>query len=182
MFFVRHGQCRTNTKWPIADYHDGLDPLSELGEAQAGSCGRFLRAVLPGVSWRIYSSCLLRAIQTAEIIAECTGSSLVGRDQRLNEFSGNHEDHATLLRRAASLMSELGGVALAQHERHLIVTHGHVLECLLCKALEAPIQVVDKGDHGGQKGLVTHANGGVSAFYERELLLWNAQTHLLVER
>lgn len=178
-FFVRHGQCRSNTEWPIADYHDGLDPLSELGESQAKSCARFLKTLLPGVTWRVSSSSLLRAIQTAEIIAACTGSNLAGRDARLNEFSSDEEDHPALLRRVGSFLSDLGGIVLAQRERHLVVTHGHVLECLLCQALGAAIRVIDKGGYGGQAGLVSHANGGVSAFHNGELLLWNAQMHLL---
>lgn len=31
-FFARHGQCRSNTEWPITDYHDLIDPLTELGK------------------------------------------------------------------------------------------------------------------------------------------------------
>lgn len=181
IFFVRHGQCRSNVEWPIADYHDGLDPLSDLGRSEAKKCGRFLKTLLPSISWRIGSSSLLRAIQTAEIIGEHTGSVLAGRDERLNEYSNSKEDHPTLLRRVGSYLAELATVPLAQHERHLVVTHGHVLECLLCEALGAVIRVIDKGGHGGQAGLVTHANGGVSAFYQGELLLWNAHMHLLVD-
>lgn len=177
-FFARHGQCRSNTEWPITDYHDLIDPLTELGKAQARNCGRFFAGLVPSSTWRIYSSALRRAIQTAEIIADETDSVLVRPDPRLNEYSNALEDHPTLLARLEGFLSELRAVPTSENERHLVVTHGHVLECLLCEALGAEIRVIDKGGHGGQAGVAGHANGGVSAFYNGELLLWNAQSHL----
>ena len=175
MFFVRHGQCRSNVEWPIPDYDDQLDPLSELGRRQAKDCGDLIKTLLPGIRLRIWSSGLLRAIQTAEIISTCTDSILAGRDDRLNEFSSNAEDHVPFLQRIADSLADISANGIGHDERCLIVTHGHVLECLVCQSLGAPIRVVDKGDHGGQAGLATHANAGISAFYKGELLLWNAQ-------
>lgn len=180
MFFVRHGQCRSNVEWPIPDYDPELDPLSELGKQQARSCGAFLKTLLPGIRLQIWSSGLLRAIQTAEIIAACTDSILAGRDDRLDEFASNAGDHVPFLQRIAGSLADISANGIGQDERCLIVTHGHVLECLVCQALGAPIRVVDKGNHGGQAGLATHANGGLSAFYNGELLLWNAQVSAFV--
>lgn len=175
MFFARHGQCRSNIEWPIPDYDHLKDPLSKLGEQQSRDCGRFLAAILPGVRLHIWSSELLRAIQTAEIIASYTDAVLAGRDERLDEISSNSEDHGSFLERIASAVRDITAHPLGQRDRHLIVTHGHVLECLVCQALQVPIRVVDKGGHGGQAGLTTHANGGLSAFYNGELMMWNAQ-------
>jgi broad specificity phosphatase PhoE len=179
IFFVRHGQCRSNTEWPIPDYHDGIDPLTDAGRVQARSCGEFLTELLPAVRWRVYSSALRRAVETAEVIAGVTRGEIVAPDPRLNEYSSKSETHSGLLSRLNAFLLDLGAVPAAEGERSLVVTHGHVLECLLCQALSAPIRVVDKGDCGGQAGVAAHANGGVTAFYRGELVLWNAQGHLL---
>lgn len=146
---------------------------------QSRACGHFLSSLLPKVRWRVYSSALRRAIETAEVIAGVTRGEVVAPDPRLNEYSSKSETHSDLLSRLNAFLSDLIAVPAVEGERALVVTHGHVLACLLCQALSAPIRVVDKGGFGGQAGLVTHANGGVSAFYRGELILWNAHAHLL---
>jgi broad specificity phosphatase PhoE len=177
-FFVRHGQCRSNTEWPIEGYKDHLDPLTELGKRQSDQCGRFLTSLLPGVTWRIYSSTLLRARQTAEIISAHTSSVMVGTDERLIEFSSSDDGYLDCLGRLKHFLEEVDRLETKDHERNLFVTHGHVLEFVLRIALKADLTVVGCGaDHGA--GVVSHANGGISALYKRRLLLWNAQMHLL---
>lgn len=178
IFMVHHGQCRSNTESPIQDYRDCIDPLTDEGRAQSRACGHFLSSLLPKVRWRLYSSALQRAIETANIIAGLTSGVVMATDPRLNEFSSKSETHLSLLDRLNAFLSGFGA-PVAGGERVVVVTHGHVLECFLSQALDAPIQVIDEGGFGGQAGLVTHANGGVSTFYRGELILWNAHAHLL---
>jgi len=181
IFFARHGQCRSNTEWPISDYNDGIDPLTAEGRVQARKCGQFLTGLLPAVRYRIYSSALRRAVESAEIIAGVTKGELVRPDPRLNEYSSKSETHPDLLSRLNAFLSEISAVPVVEGERSIIVTHGHVLECLMCQALGAPIRAISKGHYGGQAGLTSHANGGVTAIYRGEILLWNYHVHILAE-
>jgi broad specificity phosphatase PhoE len=175
-FLVRHGECLSNTRWPIENYNDRIDTLTELGAEQAMRSSLFFKDLLPSITWCIQSSTLTRAVQTAEIIASQIKSKILPPDKRIIEFSSQRENYDDLHARLHSYLSEAKNIK--NHERLIVVTHGHVLENILCKALDAPINPILKGDHGGQKGLVTHNNGGVSALYEDQILIWNSNRHL----
>ncbi len=66
--FVRHGESTKNVEHIITDDFDGY-PLTESGGKSARADGEELRR-LPKVN-RFYSSPVLRARQTADIISEC---------------------------------------------------------------------------------------------------------------
>jgi probable phosphoglycerate mutase len=68
---VRHGQAESN----VGNLTGGWSQtaLTELGRQQARLVARRLKAELEGVESRSYHSDLLRAAQTAEIVAEETG-------------------------------------------------------------------------------------------------------------
>jgi len=179
VFFIRHGQCRSNIEWPILDYNDDIDPLTEKGKKQAIKTGFFLKEILPDFKWRVYSSTLLRAIQTAELVSEIGKFDFVGKDDRINEFDSINEDHDVLSKRIDSFRKEISMSHLDKNERILVVTHGFVLSSLLCTIFKTNIQIVNKGEVNGQNGLSVHANAGLSAFHDNDLVCWNHHFHLL---
>jgi broad specificity phosphatase PhoE len=189
VLFMRHGQCRSNIEWPIEFYTDGIDGLTDIGKKQALAGGRELKSLFSQVSWKIWSSGLSRAIETATIIAAIVDGCLVDQDGDINEFAGeDKETYESLRIRINNFLEKLTRIPNRDYERRLVVTHGHVLEYLLVTGLGLPRpKVVDKGSHGGQMGLASHANCGISAFsfpHNRspELLLWNHHSHLLIDQ
>ena len=75
IYITRHGQV---LDWGIggdAQFPKGDPPLSKLGREQATQLGKYLKHL--GFSGKIYSSPFARALETAEMIAEQTGSLIV---------------------------------------------------------------------------------------------------------
>ncbi|MCZ8512959.1 histidine phosphatase family protein [Paenibacillus filicis] len=149
---IRHG----TTEWNLAGRMQGqMDtPLAEVGRIQAGLLAKRLAAE----SWDgILSSDLTRARETAERIAETTGTPLLGVDARLRERAfgllegttvderierwGEHwreleldlgmENDESLLRRWDSFLQETE----AEHggKRLLIVSHGGYIAPVLAR-------------------------------------------------
>ena len=74
LYFVRHGQSEANVQMVISN-RDLFHPLTELGRQQAEALAQSL-AEVPVAA--IYSSPIVRAAQTAQIVAARHG--LAGRD------------------------------------------------------------------------------------------------------
>ncbi len=75
IYITRHGQV---LDWGIggdAQFPKGDPPLSPLGREQATQLGKYLKHL--GFSGKIYSSPFYRALETAQAIAEQTGSLIV---------------------------------------------------------------------------------------------------------
>lgn len=75
IYITRHGQV---LDWGIggdAQFPKGDPPLSKLGREQGSRLGAYLKHL--GFSGKIYSSPFARALETAEMIAEQTGSLIV---------------------------------------------------------------------------------------------------------
>jgi len=81
LLLIRHGQSVGNAAHRIQGPND--EPLTELGRAQALAVARRLQSEYDICA--IYSSSLLRARQTAEIIAELLGLDVTFED-RLREY------------------------------------------------------------------------------------------------
>lgn len=87
LYIVRHGQTAKNKAMLLQGRSD--QPLNEVGREQARRIAGLLREM--GIVFdRVYSSPLIRAVETAEIIAGCGGSgsdrALVSTDERLIEM------------------------------------------------------------------------------------------------
>lgn len=87
LYIVRHGQTAKNKAMLLQGRSD--QPLNEVGREQARRIAGLLREM--GIVFdRVYSSPLIRAVETAEIIAACGGSgsaqALVSTDERLIEM------------------------------------------------------------------------------------------------
>jgi broad specificity phosphatase PhoE len=90
LHLTRHGQVDQKTDHPVGDPH-----LSPLGREQARLLGERLRAL--GFSGRIFSSPYMRTIETANIVAEVAGASVIPapemreyviRDDQMDSFKG----------------------------------------------------------------------------------------------
>jgi len=184
VLFMRHGLCHSNIEWPIPDYSDEKDGLTTVGVEQAKLTANWLRAHYPSERWIVVTSALTRARQTGEVVNEILGGILHKPDARINEFPGESvESYDSLDERLRAFCDEVPGKCSRSDERVLVVTHGHVLEYLVTRAvgLGRPTIVAKSEHHSGCRGLATHANCGVSAFSGpelQELVMWNSHAHL----
>ena len=105
IFVTRHGQVADNAEY-LGDvaFPKGDIPLSRLGCEQARLLGERLRS--EGFSGVIYSSPFLRTMQTADIIARMTGSTVVPTpafheifrsDSMISEFEGKSSEELKAL-------------------------------------------------------------------------------------
>jgi broad specificity phosphatase PhoE len=86
IYLVRHGQTTFNAEGRLQGHVDS--PLTELGHDQARQAGAALtRLTDGGAGWRIISSPLGRAQDTAEAIRRALGAPAVETDDRLIELS-----------------------------------------------------------------------------------------------
>jgi probable phosphoglycerate mutase len=91
IYLVRHGQTEFNRERRIQGHVDS--PLTELGVRQAKAVARLLADLIRDpTGWRIVSSPLGRARQTAGIIAGKLGGLPVELEPRIQEMSwGSHD-------------------------------------------------------------------------------------------
>ena len=82
IYLIRHGQTDQNVAWRIQGQRDF--PLNDTGVSQAEAAGKRLKEL--GISFsRIYSSPLVRALKTAEIVTEKGMEDFI-LDDRLKEM------------------------------------------------------------------------------------------------
>lgn len=90
LYVVRHGQSLINlTDWPHGNRDEGL---TDLGRRQAHAVARRL-AKDPGGIDALYSSTMLRARETAAVIGDTIGMTVIS-DDRIREIGNNRLDHA----------------------------------------------------------------------------------------
>jgi probable phosphoglycerate mutase len=90
LYVIRHGQSLINlSDWEHGNRDEGL---TELGQRQAHAVAQRL-AKNPGRIDVLYSSTMLRARQTAAVIAETLGLPVI-HDDRIREIGNNRLDHA----------------------------------------------------------------------------------------
>jgi len=82
LYFLRHGQSEANVKHVFAGQKEN-SPLTELGKRQAEIAANDLKNA---AITKIVSSNLIRAKQTAEIVASKLGVSNVSVDDRIAEY------------------------------------------------------------------------------------------------
>jgi broad specificity phosphatase PhoE len=163
LYLIRHGQ----TDWNVEGRYQGQtdQPLNATGRAQAEALAQQLA---PLRFEAVYSSNLLRAVETAQIVAVALGLT-VQLDPRLREINqGEWEGqlvadiarlyrtawadrtHNPLLARApggesvAEVAARLADAAGDFARRHpagpvLVVSHGLALATLICQARQRPL-------------------------------------------
>lgn len=75
IYLTRHGQVLPKAFYGNAQYPSGDMPLSELGREQAAYLGAYMKHL--GFKGTIYSSPYARALETAQVIADYTGSVII---------------------------------------------------------------------------------------------------------
>ncbi len=95
IYITRHGQVLPQETYGDAQFPAGDPPLTEIGRKQAEHLGNYLKTV--GFHGNIYSSPYARALETAELIADKTGSKIypwapmreiIKTDEAANSFTG----------------------------------------------------------------------------------------------
>lgn len=90
LYVIRHGQSLVNlVDWQHGNRDEGL---TDLGRRQAQAVAQRL-VKDPGQVDALYSSTMLRARETAEIIGDALGMTVV-HDDRIREIGNNRLDHA----------------------------------------------------------------------------------------
>lgn len=74
-YITRHGQVAPKENYGDAQFPAGDPPLTELGRAQASRLGDYMRHI--GFRGPLYTSPYARTMETAEIIADKTGSKII---------------------------------------------------------------------------------------------------------
>ena len=66
IFLVRHGECLSNVTWPMDNYTDEIDVLTEQGKSQIKNLLKYFNQF--DVEYKIISSTLTRAKESAQIL------------------------------------------------------------------------------------------------------------------
>jgi 2,3-bisphosphoglycerate-dependent phosphoglycerate mutase len=147
VLLVRHGQSQGNAERRFGGHT--ATPLSELGRAQAGATARALAA--EGVN-AIYSSDLLRAVQTAEPLALATGLD-INRTRAFRERSVGLMEGLTFEEAAAAHPGEYAALLHRDFER--VLAGGESYRQLLDRASEELDRAV-AANHGGTVAVFSH--------------------------
>jgi broad specificity phosphatase PhoE len=113
LVLLRHGETDWNAEGRAQGHAD--IPLNSVGHAQAQAAGRVLAELAPA---RLWSSDLMRAVQTAEHVAAATGL-VVEKDARLREYDVGERSGLTMPE-FATVFPERYAAWLADSEEHLV--------------------------------------------------------------
>jgi broad specificity phosphatase PhoE len=147
VILVRHGQSQGNAERRFGGHTP--TPLSQLGHAQAEATARALAA--EGVT-AIYSSDLLRAVQTAEPLARATGLSVEQTDA-FRERSVGIMEGLTFEDAAAAHPEEYA--ALVRRDFEHVLAGGESYRQLLDRA-SARLERAIEQNPGGRIALFSH--------------------------
>ena len=126
LLLIRHGQSQGNAERRFGGHSP--TPLSDLGRAQAEATARALSAERVTA---IYSSDLLRAVETAEPLARLTGLE-IKRTEALRERSVGHMEGLTFEEAAARHPDEYA--ALLRRDFEHVLTGGESYRQMLDRA------------------------------------------------
>jgi probable phosphoglycerate mutase len=174
LLLIRHGQAIHNLEGRWEGW--GATPLTHEGQHQAEAVARRLERWLPPVSY-IYTSPLLRAVQTAEPIAQRLGLT-PSTNENLREInfgavSGfpRGEKRQVFFQRVARALDEI--VALHPDEQIAVVAHGGTLRGGLAHLF--PDTMRDWWIYALQNASLTHVRVGENG---KRLVVLNDCHHL----
>ena len=147
VLLVRHGQSRGNAELRFGGHSP--TPLSELGHRQAEATAR---ALVKERVTALYSSDLLRAVQTAEPLARATGLD-VTRTAALRERSVGQMEGLTFEEAAAAHPDEYA--ALLRRDFEHVLAGGESYRQLLDRAA-AELDRAVEANRGGAVALFSH--------------------------
>lgn len=168
VFLVRHGECLSNVSWPMENYSDEIDVLTEQGKFQIKNLLKYFNQF--DVEYKIISSTLTRAKESAQILNTGIPKSIV-HEPDLRIVEKNHEEQIDDFNtRIDSFFNE----RISSIGPWIIVMHGHVIETLLLQKLKASYQLVEKDNKTlGIPGIWGVANGSISATIDNNFIFFN---------
>lgn len=168
IFLVRHGECLSNITWPMENYSDEIDVLTDLGKTQISNALTYFNQF--DCEYKIIPSTLTRARQSADILHKGLNKSvLLEPDERIVEKSHEETIESFIHRLESFIKSRTNSQG-----PFILATHGHVIECMLLTRLSAPYILNEKIDgHIGIRGIHGSANGSVSALVDSNFVFFN---------
>jgi broad specificity phosphatase PhoE len=168
VFLVRHGECVSNITWPMDNYTDEIDVLTEQGKSQIKNLLKYFNQF--DVEYKIISSTLTRAKESAQILKNGIPNSIV-HEPDLRIVEKNHEEQIENFNmRIDSFFNE----RISSNGPWIIVMHGHVIETLLLQKLNAPYVLVEKDNNTlGLPGIWGVANGSISTIINNNFIFFN---------
>jgi broad specificity phosphatase PhoE len=164
--------------------------LTAAGELQAERAAEWVLRTLAGPAPLVVSSALVRARQTARILAEGVGAPSPAFDARLNERGhGVAPAGADELALAIDALEEHHARARSEGRRLIAVTHADILMELAAelrpwseeitdeeRALTEALAAMGLGSHDGMQQCVGHANCHITAIRGNIVRIWNLPT------
>ena len=168
IFLVRHGECHSNIIWPMDNYTDEIDVLTEQGKSQIKNLIKYFNQF--DVEYKIISSTLTRAKESAQILNTGIPKSIV-HEPDLRIVEKNHDEPIENFRTRVEAYFKN---RVIDNGPWIIVLHGHVIETLLVDLLGAPYSLKEK-DNGtlGIPGIWGIANGTISAIIDNHFVFFN---------
>ena len=168
IFLVRHGECLSNITWPMKNYADEIDVLTEPGKSQVKNLLKYFNQF--DVEFKIISSTLTHAKESAQILNSGISKSIL-QEPDLRIVEKNHEEHIDHFNtRIDSFFNE----RISSNGPWIIVMHGHVIETLMLQKLNAPYQLVEKDNKTlGIPGIWGVANGSISTIINNNFIFFN---------
>lgn len=165
IILIRHGECLSNLnnkKFSISD--DNTDILTPKGKNQAKETGKLLNNLLKDRHFEIFSSPLIRAAETAKIIKnQLTKSKPIVINDHLIEKNKIESFDDVNVRFKQFLQT------FSNKNILLIVTHGHVIQAVSSKLLNA--KYPEKIDV---------ANCGITIIVDNNLICLNSNIHTIL--
>lgn len=166
--------------------------LTAAGEFQAERAASWFARTLSGPAPMIVSSALVRARQTARILAEGLCAAQPSFDARLNERGhGIVTDGAEALALAIDALEEHHARARAEGRRLVVVTHADILMDLAAelrpgsedssaeeRALSEALAAIGLCSRGGMQRWVGHAHCHITAIRDNIVRIWNLPTQV----
>ena len=164
--------------------------LTAAGEMQAERAARWVVRMIAGPAPMVVSSALVRARQTARILAAGVGAPTPAVDARLNERGhGVAPTGADELALAIDALEEHHARARAEGRRLIAVTHADSLMELAAelrpwseeisdeeRALTEALAAMGLGPHDGMQRCVGHAHCHITAIHGNIVRIWNLPT------
>lgn len=158
LVLIRHGECVSNQRKTIVK-NDNEDVLTLKGSTQAKLTGKALKPFLEKRSFKLYSSTLLRAKISADIIKnELNFLTKVEHDERLIEKT-LEESYEEVFRRFNNFVED---VISKDNDQglFLIVTHGNLIQSVIANTLGL-----------NNCSVIEVTNCGVSVLRDRKILV-----------
>ena len=202
IYLIQHAQSQHHIQKRVGGWYD--TELTALGRQQAEATAQALHQKLQRTSCKIYSSDLLRAAQTADIIGKHLESSPI-YTPKLREISfgqaegkpqswlqehivlypeqGNRMQHAicegaeTRHQFASRLYTFMAELEQPHLEHTILVSHGFALTFLIAAWMQLPIEALGYINFAGSPGGITSLVED-TYFYSRTLQTLNDTQHL----